>query len=61
MSAASPGANASTADTEHLARGLRHTLRKLWQTAAVWTLVVAGATAWWAQHALEQHRQDELQ
>ena len=61
MSAASPGANTRTADTERPAIGLRHTLRKLWQTAAVWTLVVAGATAWWTQHTLEQQRQEDLQ
>ncbi len=61
MSAAPPGAKARTADTERPAIGLRQTLRKLWQTAAVWTLVVAGATAWWAQHELGQQRQDALQ
>ena len=60
MSAAFPGAPTRTAETERPALGLRQTLHKLWQTAAVWTLVVAGVTAWWAQHALEQHRQDVL-
>ena len=62
MSAALPEAQTPlTADTDAPASGLRQTLRRLWQTAVVWTLVVAGATAWWAQHELTQHRQEELQ
>ena len=61
MSAASPGATNRTSHTDTSASGLRSTLRRLWQTAAVWTLVAAAATAWWTQHALEQQRLDATQ
>lgn len=62
MSAALPGAQTPrTTDTATPGSGLRQTLRRLWQTAVVWTLLVAGATAWWAQHELTQHRQEALQ
>ena len=60
MSPASPGAPALEQDTVPSAGSLRQTLRKLWQTAAVWTLAVVGVTAWWTQQDIARHRQDVL-
>ncbi|MBH1987051.1 MAG: response regulator [Burkholderiales bacterium] len=40
---------------------LRQTLRRLWQSAAIWTLVVAAGTTWVAMQQIERHRADLLE
>ncbi|MCH8181382.1 MAG: response regulator [Proteobacteria bacterium] len=61
MSLASPGASPLEPDTATANSSLRHTLRKLWQTAAVWTVAVACVTVWWAHRDISHHRQEALQ
>ena len=60
MSAPPPGASTRNADTPRHALGLRQTLRKLWQTAAVWAVAVTAATAWWTHQALQAHSEEGL-
>ena len=40
---------------------LRQTLRRLWLGAAVWTVMVVGATTWFTMDAIDRHRDDSLQ
>ena len=61
MSPAPPGARTDSPPTAMSASNLRLTLRKVWQTAAAWTLLVAAATAWWTVQELDAQRVNTLE